>query len=65
MSALGYATYMGLDLGPYTGQWIAIVGKEVVAHGKDAKKIYDEAKKVADGKPIFVTVVPEKGAMIL
>ncbi len=65
MPVMGYATYMGLDLSSYTGQWIAIVGEKVIAHGKDAKKTYDEAKKAAGNKQIFITVVPEKGAMIL
>ena len=56
---------MGLDLSSYTGQWIAIVDKKIVASGEDAKKTYDEAKRKAKDKKIFITVVPEKETMIL
>jgi len=29
----------------YEGQYVAIVGKSVVAHGKDAKRAYDSARR--------------------
>ena len=29
----------------YEGQYVAIVGKSIVAHGKDAKKVYEIARK--------------------
>ena len=30
----------------YSGQWIAIMGSEVIAHGKDIAKVYAEAMKI-------------------
>ena len=40
----------------YPGEYIAIVGEEVVAHGKDFKKVLREAEKT--GKEPFIHKVP-------
>ena len=44
----------------YSGQWIAILNSEVIAHGIDIGKVYSEAMKIAKGKtPLFVAI-PDK-----
>ena len=40
----------------YAGEYIAIIGESVVAHGKDFKKILQEAEK--QGKEPFIHKVP-------
>lgn len=43
----------------YSGEYIAIVGEAVVAHGKDLKKVLEEAKKT--GKEPLLHKVPPFG----
>lgn len=60
-----YSFYLNSDLKDYLGQWIAVVGQKVVAHGDNAKKVYDEAKKEFPNKVPFIACVPKATAMIL
>ncbi|MFH1448059.1 MAG: DUF5678 domain-containing protein [Candidatus Micrarchaeota archaeon] len=59
-----YSAFMNLDVGPYIGEWIAMVDNKILAHGKSAKKTYFEAKKKTN-KEIFLAMVPKNQAMIL
>lgn len=59
-----YAFYIEANLEDYVGKWIAIVDKEIVAHGKDVKKIYKEAKKKYPNKRPLLAKVPEEKALI-
>ena len=44
----------------YCGQWITILNSEVIAHGKDIRKVYAKATKIAKDKtPLFVGI-PDK-----
>lgn len=47
----------------YSGEYIAIVGREVVAHGKDFKAVFEQAEK--HGKPLVHRVQPTDTEMIL
>ena len=40
----------------YPGEYIAIVGEEIVAHGKDFKQVLKEAEEI--GKVPFIHKVP-------
>jgi len=54
------------DLSGYEGKWIAILGKEVIASGKDLKQVYKEAKEKAGKKePMFARVPRQEEALIL
>ncbi len=46
------------DIEPYKGKWIAIVGREIVASGKDLYKVCQEAVKKTNGKTPFVERIP-------
>ncbi len=59
-----YRVFMELNLTPYIGEWIAIVDKSIIAHGKSAKETYFEAKK-RTSKEIFLAMVTGKQTMIL
>ncbi len=49
----------------YEGQYVAIVGRSVVAHGKDAQRVYEKAHSMHPDERILVGQVPVKEAMIL
>ena len=49
----------------YEGQDVAIVGKSIVAHGKDAKKVYEIAHNKFPKKRVLIGQVPLKEAMVL
>jgi hypothetical protein len=49
----------------YEGQYVAIVGGSVAAHGKDAQRVYERARRMHPGARILVGQVPVKEAMIL
>jgi len=49
----------------YEGEYVAIIGKKVIAHGRDGKKVFDKARKANPRSPIFLLQVPTEEAMIL
>lgn len=49
----------------YEGQYVAIIGRSVVAHGSDAERVYEKARKVNPDERILIGQVPVKEAMIL
>ena len=56
---------MKADTEPYIDEWIAVVDNKVVSHGKNAKKVFQEAKHKFPGKSPLITKVPGKETMIL
>lgn len=59
-----YKAFMKMDLIPYRGEWIAIYGKKVVAHGKKFNSVFDDAKRKCPGKHPFFSMVPGKETWI-
>jgi disulfide oxidoreductase YuzD len=49
----------------FEGEYVAIIEDKIITHGKDAKKVYQEAKDKFPKKTIFLGQVPRKEAMIL
>ena len=49
----------------FGGQYIAMVDGRVVAHGRDAKQVYDRARRVDPKGRIFLGQVPTMQAMVL
>ena len=49
----------------YGGRWIAIVGMELVSHGKTLQEAYRKATKQNPGKIPLVTYIPKKGEEFL
>jgi hypothetical protein len=43
----------------YSGEYIAIVGEEVVAHGRDFRQVLEEAEKISE--ELFIHKVPSSG----
>ena len=49
----------------YEGEYVAIIEDKVIAHGRDARKVYLGAKGKFPKQVIFLGQVPRKEAMIL
>ncbi len=60
-----YSAYMSFDLEQYAGQWVGIVDAKLVAHGQNAKDVYENCKKQFPSKVPFLACVPKAIAMIL
>ncbi len=48
----------------YLGQWVALDGDHLVAHGTDAKKVYDQAIEQGIAAPYLVHVTPRVEAYV-
>ncbi len=59
-----YNFFMKADLGNYVGEWIAICNEQIIAHGKDIKKVFKEAKQKCPRERPLLTRVPDKETMI-
>jgi hypothetical protein len=59
-----YNFFMKTNVDQYIGQWIAIFNETLVSHGKDAKKVFFEAKEKYPKERPLLTRVPEKETMI-
>jgi len=48
----------------FLDQWVALDGDHLVAHGTDAKKVYDEAREQGITTPYLVHVTPKVEAYV-
>lgn len=59
-----YDYFLKVDTSPYKGEWVAIAGSKVVAHGKDAQRVYKQASKKTS-KGVSLAKVPSEQVLIL
>jgi len=59
-----FSYFLESDLSRYAGEWIALLGDDVVAHGKDAKAVYDDFKSKHPDRTPFLTAVPKAAAIL-
>jgi hypothetical protein len=52
--------YAAADLKAYRGKYIAIVGRGVAASGKNAKKVYAQARRKHPRREIVLAKVPRE-----
>ncbi|MFH1563989.1 MAG: DUF5678 domain-containing protein [Nitrospirota bacterium] len=64
MSELEWLSRHPEEEAKYRGEYIAIVGEKIVAHGKDPKTIIEEAKKISH-RPLIAKVPLREGLMIV
>jgi hypothetical protein len=70
LSKPGYSTneqeraWLDAHRDEYLGQWVALGGDRLIAHGTDAKKVYDEARKQGITAPYLVHVTPKVEAYV-
>ncbi|MCX6651420.1 MAG: DUF5678 domain-containing protein [Methanomassiliicoccales archaeon] len=60
-----YDYFMGMDISPYAGQWVAICDEKVVAHSSSFKDAYSQAKEMCGKSKPFIAMVPSVDTMIL
>jgi hypothetical protein len=48
----------------YLNQWVALDGDRLIAHGADAKQVYDEARAQGTTSPYLERVLPKQEALI-
>lgn len=46
----------------YLGQWVCLYGGELIAHGTDGRKVFQEAKNAGIKSPYLVRVIEEPEA---
>jgi hypothetical protein len=56
---------MGDELGKHVDEWIAMIDGDVVAKGKNAKAVYEEAKARRPSEIPFIMKVPTERVMVL
>ena len=60
-----YDFYIHANTSAYKGEWVAIAKNKIVAHGKDAEKVYREANKKFKNEEISLAKVPEEQVLVL
>jgi hypothetical protein len=50
---------------PYAGEWVGIVDRRIVAHGRDARAVYKKLLKLYPGREPEIFKIPENLAMVL
>ena len=65
MSSKNYQWYTQADLRQYRGEWIAIASQQVAAHGQNAKKVLEEAKKKYPTEAPALAKVPQEDILVL
>lgn len=60
-----YEYFVRADTSSFKGEWIAIVEKKIVAHGKDAEKVYKEARRKYLRGHISLAKVPDEQVLVL
>lgn len=57
--------FVKTDLKPYTGKYIALVGKRVIASGDNAKQVWEKAKEKYPQKTPTLAKLPKEEALVL
>jgi len=60
-----YDYFIKADTRAYKGQWVAIAGQKIIAHGKDAQIVYKHAQKLAGTKHISLAKAPDEQMLVL
>ncbi len=60
-----YAAFSELEDEKYLGEWVAIVERKLVSHGKSFAAVYAEAKKKFPSKIPFLAPVTQNKVFIL
>ena len=60
-----YNFFIKTDTSKYKGEWIAIAENKIIAHGKDAEKVYKSAQKKSHSKKISLAKAPDEQMLVL
>jgi ABC-type enterochelin transport system ATPase subunit len=59
-----YNYFIKTDTSEYSGEWIAIANKQVIAHGKSAEMVYQKALKKFSNEEISLAKIPEDEVLV-
>jgi hypothetical protein len=57
--------FMKMDVTPYLGEWIAIRGKEVIAHARSFGDVHSLVSKITDPSSVLFVPISESDSLIL
>lgn len=60
-----YDFFVKTDTSKYQGEWLAIVDKKIIAHGKRADVVYKAASKKTKSKHISLAKAPNAQMLVL
>lgn len=60
-----YNFFIKTDTSAFKGEWLAISGDKIIAHGKDAEKVYKDALKKSQAKFISLAKAPDEQMLII
>lgn len=60
-----YNYFIKTDTSAYKGEWLAISENKIIAHGKDAEKVYKDALKKSGAKSISLAKAPDEQMLVL
>jgi hypothetical protein len=60
-----FQSFLKLDTSKYLNQYIVMINKKVVAHGKDIVSMLKSVRKRYPNKTPFIAKIPEKSLLVL
>jgi len=60
-----FQAYLELNISKYLNQYIIMIDKKVVAHGKDIVSMLAAVRKKYPHKTPFIAKIPEKSVLVL
>ena len=57
--------FMKMDVTPYIGEWIAISGKEVIAHARSFGDVHSLVSEITDPSSVLFVPISESDSLIL
>jgi predicted DNA-binding antitoxin AbrB/MazE fold protein len=53
--------WLATEAGPYAGQWVALSGSRLIAHGEDAVTVRDAARSAGVERPLLIHLPEDAG----
>ncbi len=60
-----FQTFLKLDTSQYLDQYIVMIDKKIIAHGKDIIGLLKSVRKRYPHKTPFIAKIPEKSVLVL
>lgn len=60
-----YNFFIKTNTSAYKGEWVAISGEKIVSHGRDAQKVYKQAKQIVKTSDISLGKIPQENTLVL
>lgn len=60
-----YDFFIKANTSAFRGEWVAISGRKIVSHGKDAQEVYKKARQKSKTSSISLAKIPEEDTLIL